>query len=67
MSANATAEQKQVLLEFMQEHQDLARGRLQRDVSGKDRAKALWTELTTTLNSLGGSVKTAKQWQKVCC
>lgn len=65
MSTNATGEQIEMLLDYMQEHQDLARGRLLRDVDGRVRAKQQWTELTTTLNGLGGSVKTAKQWQKV--
>lgn len=64
MSAPPTAEQIEMLLNFLQEHQDLARGHL-RDVSGRARTRELWQDLANNLNACGGTVKTVKQWQRV--
>ncbi|KAL0818777.1 hypothetical protein ABMA28_008104 [Loxostege sticticalis] len=63
MTAPPTAEQIEVLLNFLQEHQDLARGLL-RDVSGRARTRDLWQDLANNLNACGGTVKTVKQWQR---
>ncbi|KAL0830010.1 hypothetical protein ABMA28_003468 [Loxostege sticticalis] len=64
MSAPPTAEQIEMLLNFLQEHQDLARGHL-RDASGRaQRSRRQWEELAVRLNSLGGTIKNYKQWTK---
>ncbi|CAK1578756.1 unnamed protein product [Parnassius mnemosyne] len=63
-TGSATPEQIDALLNFLDEHRDLARGRL-RSLEGKVQAKRLWDELCNTLNSMGGCIKTVQQWQKV--
>ncbi|CAG5056865.1 unnamed protein product [Parnassius apollo] len=63
-TGSATTEQIDALLNFLDEHRDLARGRL-RSLEGKVQAKRLWDELCNTLNSMGGCTKTVQQWQKV--
>ncbi|CAG5037669.1 unnamed protein product [Parnassius apollo] len=62
-TGSATPEQIDALLNFLDEHRDLARGRL-RSLEGKVQAKSLWDELCNTLNSMGGCTKTVQQWQK---
>ncbi|KAL0861286.1 hypothetical protein ABMA27_008847 [Loxostege sticticalis] len=64
MSAPPTAEQIEMLLNFLQEHQDLARGHL-RDVSGRAQTRDLWLDLANNGNACGGTVKAVKQWQRV--
>lgn len=59
-TCSATPEQIDTLLNFLDEHRDLARGRL-RSVKGK----RLWGELCNVLNSMGGCTKTVQQWQNV--
>ncbi|CAG4935778.1 unnamed protein product [Parnassius apollo] len=63
-TGSATTEQIDTLLNFLDEHRDLARGRL-RSLEGKVQAKRLWDELCNALNSMGGCTKTVQQWQKV--
>ncbi|KAG7300786.1 hypothetical protein JYU34_015117 [Plutella xylostella] len=63
-SGNCSTEQIQELLEFLFEHQDLARGRM-RNVEGKARSNRLWQEIAQKLNALGGCAKTVSQWMKV--
>lgn len=63
-TGSATSEQIETLLNFLDEHRDLARGRL-RSVEGNVQAKRLWEELCNILNSMGGCTKTIQQWQKV--
>ncbi|CAG4969155.1 unnamed protein product [Parnassius apollo] len=63
-TGSATPEQIDALLNFLDEHRDLARGRL-RSLEGKVQVKRLWDELCNTLNSMGGCTKTVQQWQKV--
>lgn len=63
-TGSATPEQIETLLNFLDDHRELARGRL-RSVEGKVQAKRLWDELCRTLNSMGGCTKTNQQWQKV--
>ncbi|XP_048484600.1 uncharacterized protein LOC125490186 [Plutella xylostella] len=63
-SGNCSTEQIQELLEFLFEHQDLARGRM-RSVDGRARSNRLWQEIAQKLNALGGCAKTVSQWMKV--
>ncbi|KAJ8710259.1 hypothetical protein PYW07_009625 [Mythimna separata] len=63
-TGSATPEQSDTLLNFLDEHRDLARGRL-RGGDGSAHSKRLWKELCNMLNSMGGSTKSIQQWQKV--
>ncbi|KAL4718137.1 hypothetical protein ACJJTC_016813 [Scirpophaga incertulas] len=63
-TGSATPEQIDTLLNFLDEHRDLAVGKL-RNIEGKVQAKRLWEELCNTLNSMGGCTKTVQQWQKL--
>ncbi|XP_026313552.1 uncharacterized protein LOC113225452 [Hyposmocoma kahamanoa] len=65
MTSSATAEQMKLLMDFMGDHLDLARNRLQRSIEGRILGKTLWADVTKLLNAVGGAVKTTKQWQKV--
>ncbi|KAL0868277.1 hypothetical protein ABMA27_007808 [Loxostege sticticalis] len=59
----ATHEQIEMLLQFLQEHTGLAKGHIN-SPDARAHSKRLWAELTDQLKSLGGAVKTTKQWQK---
>ena len=59
-----TAAQIDALLNFLEEHRDLAQGNL-RSIDGRTLNHRLWDEICTTLNAMGGCTKTTKQWQKV--
>ncbi|KAL4702207.1 hypothetical protein ACJJTC_012339 [Scirpophaga incertulas] len=63
-TGSSTPEQIDTLLNFLDEHRDLAVGKL-RSIEGKVQAKRLWEELCNTLNSMGGCTKTVQQWQKL--
>ncbi|CAH1106871.1 unnamed protein product [Psylliodes chrysocephalus] len=63
-AANASAEQKRVLLEFFKKNSELESGKFSNDFSQKD-AQQLWQEVTKTLNSCGdGAYKDWKAWRK---
>lgn len=59
-----TAAQIDTLLNFLEEHRDLAQGNL-RSIEGRTLTFRLWEEISTTLNAMGGCTKMMKQWQKV--
>ncbi|KPJ20002.1 hypothetical protein RR48_01234 [Papilio machaon] len=59
-TGSATPEQIDVLLNFLDEHRDLARGRL-RGADGNVQTKRLWEKLCYSLNSMGGCTKTIQQ------
>ncbi|XP_075980488.1 uncharacterized protein LOC142979464 [Anticarsia gemmatalis] len=63
-TGTVSPDQIEMLLNFLQDHKELARGQL-RSCEGKVKARRLWQELCTNLNSMGGCTKTVKQWQKV--
>lgn len=53
------------MLEFMEEHSDLAQNRLQ-GLDAKKRATILWEQLADRLNSCGnGATKSIDKWTKV--
>jgi hypothetical protein len=53
------------MLQFMEEHRDLAQNRVQ-GLDAKKRATALWDQLTSHLNSCGnGATKSTDKWMKV--
>lgn len=59
-----TVRQLELLVEFMQSHQDLALGRV-RSKEARAVAARLWAEISDILNS-EGPARTAKEWAKVC-
>ncbi|KAL4703674.1 hypothetical protein ACJJTC_016218 [Scirpophaga incertulas] len=61
---SCTNAQVMTLLDFLSDHKDLARG-MMRSADGRLRAKRLWEEITNILNSMGGSIKSVQQWQKL--
>ncbi|XP_045499324.1 uncharacterized protein LOC123696972 isoform X2 [Colias croceus] len=62
--ARASSEQLLMLLEFMENHSDLARPLA--GAQGRVRSEQLWADLTNILNAQGGGVsKTTEKWKKV--
>lgn len=58
-------EQRQIMLQFMEEHPDMAQNRLQ-GLEGKKRSEILWEQLAKELNSCGhGVTKSTDKWIKV--
>lgn len=57
--------QKQILAEFMSQHNDLAKGILLNTCQGKATANRLWDTLSVKLNASGTPVKDVKTWRKV--
>jgi hypothetical protein len=55
----------EVLVTFMENHSDLAVGRLNVP-SARDTHKKLWERLTMELNALGIGERKTDKWQKVC-
>ncbi|KAJ8729247.1 hypothetical protein PYW08_000828 [Mythimna loreyi] len=60
---HATAAQVTALMDFMQEHSDVAKGLLNSGLERED-LEAQWQDLTTTLNSMGGAVKSVDKWKQ---
>lgn len=61
---HATAAQVTAMVDFMQEHSDVAKGLLNSGLERED-MEAQWQDLTTTLNSMGGAVKSVDKWKQV--
>lgn len=61
---NSTAQQKEVMLEFLKKNSELQKGKFSQSFT-KTKAQELWKELAATLNSLGGARKEWMQWRKV--
>lgn len=64
MSVKVGAAQLEVLINFMENHQELAKGKFN-GPSGRDIHKKLWAQLANNLNSLGYGEKSIEKWQKV--
>ncbi|XP_028157554.1 uncharacterized protein LOC135088246 [Ostrinia nubilalis] len=60
---HATAAQVAALVDFMQEHSDFAKGLINSGLEKED-LEAQWKELTNTLNSMGGAVKSVEKWKQ---
>lgn len=60
---HVTSAQVTAMVEFMQEHSDVATGFVSSGLEKKG-LEAQWHELTDTLNSMGGAVKSIDQWKK---
>ncbi|CAH1101479.1 unnamed protein product [Psylliodes chrysocephalus] len=63
MAFKIKEEHMEVLIDFMETHNDFATGRLSTN-NAKEKYKLLWTELTIRLNSLGLGERTKEKWQK---
>ncbi|XP_071652728.1 uncharacterized protein [Temnothorax longispinosus] len=62
---NVTNKQKRILLNYMKDNEDFARGRLRYNSSNKKILDDMWTSITISLNATGnGPQKQAKEWQK---
>lgn len=59
--------QKDILVEFMKQHEDLQSGKFTREFTFK-KAQNLWNEIAEQLNAVpGGARKEWKMWRKVSC
>lgn len=63
-SANITNEQKTLLIEFMDKHLDLVKGKFTSSFTMKT-ATSLWMEISAILNAANGTRKDWKEWRKV--
>ncbi|XP_063618185.1 uncharacterized protein LOC134791087 [Cydia splendana] len=59
---HATAAQVSALMDYMQEHSEVAKGMS----SGLEREdiEAQWRDLTSMLNSMGGAIKSTEKWKQ---
>lgn len=64
-SSHPSRAQIDALIEFLEQNQSPAKG-FSKVPSAKDAARRKWEQLSVKLNSMGGSIKTWKQWTKVC-
>ncbi|KMQ87503.1 hypothetical protein RF55_13197 [Lasius niger] len=59
-----TLEQRQIMIQFMEEHPDLAQNRIQ-GLEARKKAAHLWEQLAIELNSCGhGATKSTEKWMK---
>ncbi|KAG5863656.1 hypothetical protein JTB14_024336 [Gonioctena quinquepunctata] len=63
MAFKVTGNHWDIIINFMELHPDLARGRID-GPCGKDTFKRLWTELTLELNATGLGERPVQKWQK---
>ncbi|XP_071651763.1 uncharacterized protein [Temnothorax longispinosus] len=61
--ANITNEQRTLLIEFMNKHNELLKGKFTSSFTMKDSVR-LWNEITKILNSVNGAKKDWKGWRK---
>ncbi|XP_064472656.1 myb-related transcription factor, partner of profilin-like [Ornithodoros turicata] len=62
-SARTTAEQYEIMVQYMQEHENLLRGTFSPAYTAQQRERD-WGQLVERLNSAGGAVKTVERWRK---
>ncbi|KAJ8703983.1 hypothetical protein PYW07_013277 [Mythimna separata] len=62
-SSHPSSAQVETLVEFMERNPGMAKGFL-RTQSARERSRRKWEELALRLNSMGGTIKTYKQWTK---
>ncbi|KAI8428157.1 hypothetical protein MSG28_002403 [Choristoneura fumiferana] len=60
---HATTAQVSALMDYMQEHSDVAKGMMSSGLERED-IEAQWRDLTTMLNSMGGAVKSTEKWKQ---
>ncbi|XP_018371764.1 PREDICTED: uncharacterized protein LOC108766768, partial [Trachymyrmex cornetzi] len=61
--ANITSEQKTLLIEYMNKHPELVKGKLTSSFTLKDSIR-LWNEISEIFNSINGAKKEWKDWRK---
>jgi Myb/SANT-like DNA-binding domain len=59
-----TKEHHKIIVEFMENHPDLARNKLS-GAAGRDMSRILWDRLAEKLNSCGHLIKSSDGWKKV--
>lgn len=64
-AARLSAQQFEVLIEFMQQHPHFAVGRAAGGSYTKEEHDQLWRSLSSMLNETEGPVKSVTKWQKV--
>lgn len=64
-AARLSAQQFEVLIEFMQEHPHFAVGRASGGSYSKEEHDVLWKTLSSSLNETEGPIKSVTKWQKV--
>ncbi|KAL4720656.1 hypothetical protein ACJJTC_018851 [Scirpophaga incertulas] len=62
-TSHPSSAQVETLVEFMERNPSLAKGFL-RTQNARERGRRQWEEIAVRLNSLGGTIKTYKQWTK---
>lgn len=62
--ANITSEQRTMLIEYINKHPQLLKGKFSSSFTLQDSMR-LWNELTEILNSMNGAKKDWKDWRKV--
>ncbi|CAG4969763.1 unnamed protein product [Colias eurytheme] len=62
-SSHPSSAQVETLIEFMERNPGMAKGFL-RTQNARERSRRQWEELAVRLNSIGGTIKTYKQWTK---
>ncbi|CAI6358351.1 unnamed protein product [Macrosiphum euphorbiae] len=62
-SGSLTGDQKQTIIDFMESHPHLAKGKFSASFTN-EKATNLWQELTASLNSIPGSIKEWKAWRR---
>ncbi|KAJ8704227.1 hypothetical protein PYW08_012951 [Mythimna loreyi] len=62
-SSHPSSAQVETLVEFMERNPGMAKGFL-RTQNARERSRRQWEELAVRLNSIGGTIKTYKQWTK---
>lgn len=63
-SGNISSEQKKEMVEYMERHPNLQKGKFSNDFTYK-KAQLLWEGLAKSLNALPGANKDWRQWRKV--
>ncbi|RVE48781.1 hypothetical protein evm_006555 [Chilo suppressalis] len=60
---HATQAQVAALMDFMQDHSELAKGLTNSGLERED-LETQWEDLTNTLNSMGGAIKSVEKWKQ---
>lgn len=63
-SGSITKEQKQILINFIEQHHELKSGKFTSNFTVKQ-GQSLWVEVAKNLNAVPGARKTWQKWRKV--
>lgn len=62
--SNVTHYQKETLMEYMSNHEDLRKGAFTKNFTKKDQQRQ-WQDLAEILNAMPGATRTWEKWRKV--